>query len=53
MVDPPALLVVEDFDVAGGTRFLQKVRHDRTFVAVDEVVELAAKEVAGVGGDEV
>src|SRR6266702_1154338 len=53
VVDVPALLIVQECDVAGDARLLQKPHDDRTSIAVDEVVELAAEEVAGVRGHKI
>ena len=53
MIDLPSLPVVEDFDVAGDAAFSRKSITIEPLLPVDEVIELAAKEVAGVGGDKV
>ena len=53
MIDVESLAVVDGFDMPGIVGLFEKASGEKAFVPVDEVVELAAQKVAGVGRDKI
>src|SRR6185437_15828577 len=48
MIDLPSLPVIHRLDVSSLARLFEKAHHQGALVAVGEVIELAAQEIAGV-----